>query len=90
MQPKVIICDESVSALDVSVQAQVLNLLSALRHEFGLTLLFISHDMNVIRHLSDRIIVMQHGEIVEEGDAYTLFAAPQNNYTKMLLASVPQ
>jgi len=90
MQPKVIICDESVSALDVSVQAQVLNLLSALRHEFGLTLLFISHDMNVIRHLSDRIIVMQNGEIVEEGDAYMLFAAPQNNYTKMLLASVPQ
>ena len=90
MQPKVIICDESVSALDVSVQAQVLNLLSALRHEFGLTLLFISHDMNVIRHLSDRIIVMQNGEIVEEGDAYMLFSAPQNNYTKMLLASVPQ
>jgi peptide/nickel transport system ATP-binding protein len=90
MQPQVIICDESVSALDVSVQAQVLNLLSNLRDEFGLTLIFISHDMNVIRHLSDQIIVMQQGRIIEIGDAYSLFANPQSDYTIHLLATVPQ
>jgi peptide/nickel transport system ATP-binding protein len=90
MQAKVIICDESVSALDASVQAQVLNLLCSLRQEFSLTLLFISHDMNVIRHISDRIIVMQKGKIVEEGSAYQLFENPQDDYTKMLLNAVPK
>jgi peptide/nickel transport system ATP-binding protein len=89
MKAEVIICDESVSALDVSVQAQVLNLLSDLRAEFGLTILFISHDMNVIRHISDRIFVMQKGSIIEEANAYTLFANQQNEYTKRLIEAVP-
>jgi peptide/nickel transport system ATP-binding protein len=89
MKAHVIICDESVSALDVSVQAQVLNLLNNLRDEFELTILFISHDMNVIRHLSDRIIVMQKGKIIEEANAYTLFETPENQYTKDLIAAVP-
>ena len=90
LQPKLIICDESVSALDVSVQAQVLNLLVSLREEMDLTLLFISHDMSVIKHLCDRIVVMQNGEIVEQNDVYQLFENPQQNYTKTLLEAVPK
>ncbi|MBP6456566.1 MAG: ABC transporter ATP-binding protein, partial [Chitinophagaceae bacterium] len=85
LQPEVLICDESVSALDVSVQAQVLNLLVSLREEFQLTYLFISHDLGVIKHISDHIAVMQKGELVEYNDAENLYSNPKNNYTKALL-----
>ncbi len=87
LQPEVLICDESVSALDVSVQAQVLNLLVSLREEFNLTYLFISHDLGVIKHISDHIAVMQQGKIVEYNDAENIYSNPQNNYTKELLAN---
>lgn len=83
-----IICDESVSALDVSVQAQVLNLLVSLREEFHFTYLFISHDLNVIKHISDHVAVMSQGKIIEKNDAEALFAAPKENYTRDLLDSL--
>jgi peptide/nickel transport system ATP-binding protein len=84
-QPKWIICDESVSALDVSVQAQVLNLLNDLKHEFGLTYLFISHDLSVVYHMCDRIMVMRKGRIEEIGGADDVFFRSQSDYTKGLL-----
>jgi peptide/nickel transport system ATP-binding protein len=90
LNPKLLICDESVSALDVGVQAQVLNLLSSLRKEFNLTLLFISHDMSVVNHLCDRVVVMQKGQIVEANSVHQLFSDPQQQYTKDLLAAVPK
>ena len=83
------IVDEPVSALDVSVQAQILNLLKDLQEEFNLTLLFIAHDLAVVRHMSDRIVVMHHGKIMEQGDADAICENPQHDYTKKLLASVP-
>ncbi len=89
LKPKLIICDESVSALDVSVQAQVLNLLRDLQSEFKLTYIFISHDLTVVKHLTDRIIVMNKGKIVEEGYPNQLFEAPQEEYTKKLIAAIP-
>lgn len=89
VEPKVLICDEPVSALDVSIQAQVLNLLRRLQRERGLTYLFISHDMSVVRYLADRIGVMYKGELVEEQTASRLYEAPQHPYTRKLLASVP-
>ncbi len=89
LQPELIICDESVSALDVSVQAQVLNLLADLRDKFSLTYLFISHDLSVIKHISDRIMVMQKGKIVESGYPDLVYANPQQEYTKELIASIP-
>ena len=90
LQPDFIVCDESVSALDVSVQAQVLNLLMDLKERFGLSYLFISHDISVIKHISDRIMVMEKGVIVETGDSETVFHHPQHPYTKRLIAAVPK
>jgi peptide/nickel transport system ATP-binding protein len=90
LQPQFLVCDESVSALDVSVQAQVLNLLNELKRELGLTMLFISHDLSVVRYMCDRILVMQAGSIVEGGPAEEVYRHPKNNYTKSLLAAIPQ
>jgi ABC-type oligopeptide transport system ATPase subunit len=87
--PKLIVCDEPVSALDVSIQAQILNLLKDLQNEFGLTYLFIAHDLAVVRSMSDRIAVMQQGKIVEEGPAEEVYTTPSHDYTKALLTSVP-
>lgn len=88
-EPRFLVCDEPTSALDVSVQAQVLNLMRKLQDEFGLTYLFISHDMSVVRHMSDRIAVMYLGRIVEEGDTEELFAKPRHPYTQLLLQTIP-
>lgn len=90
LNPSLIVCDESVSALDVSVQAQVLNLLNDLKAELGLTLLFISHDLSVVRYMSDRIAVMQGGKIVELGTAEEIYDHPQSEYTQTLLAAIPK
>ncbi|RKJ31083.1 ABC transporter ATP-binding protein, partial [Butyricicoccus sp. 1XD8-22] len=89
MNPEVIICDEPVSALDVSIQSQVLNLLEDLQNEFDLTLLFISHDLSVVRHISDRIGVMYLGKLVEETTTKEIFKNPLHPYTKALLSSIP-
>lgn len=90
VQPQFLVCDESVSALDVSVQAQVLNLLNELKRELNLTLLFISHDLSVVRYMSDRMLVMRAGEIVENGPAEEIYQHPKNPYTQQLLAAVPK
>jgi oligopeptide/dipeptide ABC transporter ATP-binding protein len=89
-EPKLIVCDEPTSALDVSVQAQVLNLMSDLKDEFGLTYLFISHDLTVVQHMSDKIGVLYLGRLVEEADPDTLFDDPKHPYSQMLLAAAPQ
>ena len=89
LNPSFLIFDESVSALDVSVQAQVLNLLNDLRKEFGFTAIFISHDLSVVRFISDRIVVMNKGKIVEEGLSDDIWFSPQNEYTKKLIAAIP-
>ena len=89
-QPELIICDEPVSALDVAVQAQILNLLRKLQKDFGLTYLFISHDLGVVQHMSDSIAVMYMGRIVEHADRMSLFTAPRHPYTQALLAGVPR
>jgi peptide/nickel transport system ATP-binding protein len=90
LQPSFLVCDESVSALDVSVQAQVLNLLNDLRREFGFTVVFISHDLSVIRYISDRIMVMNTGRIEEMGEAEEVYLRPRTEYTKKLLAAIPR
>ncbi|MEN0006134.1 MAG: ABC transporter ATP-binding protein [Bacteroidota bacterium] len=90
VEPKFIVCDESVSALDVSIQAQILNLLKDLQDEFGLTYIFISHDLSVVKFMSDRMMVMQSGQIVEMGDAEAIYEAPQSLYTKKLIEAIPQ
>ncbi|MBT7726178.1 MAG: ABC transporter ATP-binding protein [Flavobacteriales bacterium] len=90
VNPKFIICDESVSALDVSVQAQVLNLLNELKEEFGLTYIFISHDLSVVKYMSDRMLVMQDGKIEEMGDADQIYNDPQTEYTKKLIDAIPE
>ena len=89
LSPKLIVCDEPVSALDVSIQAQILNLLKDLQRDFGLTYLFIAHDLAVIRGMSDRIAVMNRGELVEIGPAEEVYTNPQDDYTKALLSAVP-
>lgn len=89
LQSRLIILDEAVSALDKSVEAQVLNLLLDLKEEFGLTYVFISHDLNVVRYMSDRVMVMYLGQVVEIGDSETLFDQPAHPYTRALLSSIP-
>jgi peptide/nickel transport system ATP-binding protein len=89
-RPRVLIGDEPVSALDVSVRAQILNLLEDLRVGFQLTLILVSHDLSVVRHMTDRVLVMQHGRIVEQGSTPQLFRAPQHPYTRLLLDSIPR
>jgi len=90
MKPEILICDEAVSALDVSIQAQVLNLLQDLQDEYGISYIFISHDLGVVRHISDFVLVMRDGEVVESADADEIYARPRHPYTKQLLAAVPQ
>ena len=89
LKPKFIICDESVSALDVSVQAQVLNLLRDLQEEFGLTYIFISHDLAVVKHISDRMLIMNKGKIEEEGFPEEIYHHPKAAYTQKLIAAIP-
>jgi peptide/nickel transport system ATP-binding protein len=89
LHPSFLVCDESVSALDVSVQAQVLNLLNDLKKEFGFTVVFISHDLSVIRYISDRILVMNRGRIEEIGEAEAVYSHPQTDYTRRLIDAIP-
>jgi peptide/nickel transport system ATP-binding protein len=90
MRPEILVCDESVSALDVSVQAQVLNLLQDLQDEFGLSYIFISHDLAVVKYISDRVMVMHGGAVVEQADADELYRNPQHAYTRRLLSAFPR
>jgi len=90
LNPSFLVCDESVSALDVSVQAQVLNLLNDLKKEFGFTIIFISHDLSVVRYISDRIMVMNKGKIEESGNADDIYFRPHSSYTQKLIASIPK
>ncbi len=90
LQPKLIICDESVSALDISVQAQILNLLNSLKHDFGFTYIFISHDLAVVKYMSDQLLVMNKGEIEELDDADVIYNTPKKAYTKTLINAIPK
>jgi len=90
VEPKLIICDESVSALDISVQAQVLNLLNELKEKFGFTYIFISHDLAVVKYMADQLLVMHKGEIVERGDADVVYAHPEKKYTQQLIDAIPK
>jgi len=89
VEPRFIICDEPVSALDVSVQAQIVNLLQDIQEQFGIAYLFIAHDLAVVEHISDHVLVMHHGKIVESASAEEIYHDPKNDYTKALLAAVP-
>ena len=88
-KPSVLICDEPVSALDLSIQAQILDLLNSLKNKYKLSLVFVSHDLSVIRSICDRVIVLKHGLIVENRETKDLFNNPRDNYTKKLISSVP-
>ena len=90
MKPEIIVCAESVSALDVSVQATVLNLLLDLQEEFGLTYMFISHDLAVVKYMADEILVMNEGQIVERGSSEEIYARPRHPYTQHLLGAIPR
>jgi len=90
VEPKLILCDESVSALDISVQAQVLNLLNTLKEDFGFTYIFISHDLAVVKYMADQLLVMNKGEIVEQGEADEVYNSPKNAYTKRLIDAIPK
>ena len=89
LRPTFVVCDESVSALDVSVQAQIINLLEDLQKELGLTYLFVAHDLAVVRHICDRVLVMHRGRVVETGTVEDVFERPQQDYTKLLLSAIP-
>jgi oligopeptide/dipeptide ABC transporter ATP-binding protein len=90
MNPKLLICDEAVSALDLSVQGQILNLLNDLKQQLGLSYLFISHDLSVVRYISDRVVVMYLGKVMEQGPVEEVFSNPKHPYTKLLLSSAPK
>ncbi|RZA29834.1 MAG: ABC transporter ATP-binding protein, partial [Lysobacteraceae bacterium] len=90
MKPEILVCDESVSALDVSVQAQVLNLLQDLQDEYGMSYIFISHDLSVVKYIADQVMVMHHGSVVEMADSDVLYRDPQHAYTRSLLAAIPR
>ena len=89
LNPNLVVCDESVSALDVSVQAQIINLLEQLQQDLGLTYIFVAHDLSVVQHICDRVLVMHQGRVVESGAVDEIFANPQENYTKLLLSAIP-
>ena len=90
VEPKLVICDESVSALDISVQAQVLNLLNELKNDYGFTYIFISHDLAVVKYMSDQLLVMNMGKIEELGDADEIYENPQTEYSKKLIQAIPK
>jgi ABC-type glutathione transport system ATPase component len=89
VEPKLVVCDEAVSALDLSIQAQILNLLMELQQRLGVSYLFITHDMAVVEHMSDRIAVMHHGRVIEQGDAHDVVSNPTNEYTRALISAAP-
>ena len=90
LKPEIIICDEPVSALDVSVQAKIINLLKELQQKLNISYIFISHDLGVVKHIADRVMVMYRGRVVEEGTRDEIFANPKHDYTKLLLSSIPK
>ena len=90
LKPEIIICDEPVSALDVSVQAKIINLLRELQQKLNISYIFISHDLGVVKHIADRVMVMYRGHVVEEGTRDEIFSHPKHDYTKLLLSSIPR